>query len=324
MSRTVAVFSKFSGLAYKLKEVVPSVNFIEVQESDPSPLQNVEIVVGDFDLIGPHVYKLLNVKWIQGTWAGIDALVPHIKKDAPPTFPITRTSGENFGHLMSEYVIANIIFWERNYFKVRDNQKANIWDQSTCPHDHRSITDLKLGILGIGSIGNRIARVLNYLGATIYGMGRRDTIPLENEEYKHITKYFKQSDLPGLLGSVDYIVNILPNTSETNNILGNGILQNCAGKNTVFINIGRGNVIKDSELVRALKEKWISGAILDVFENEPLSEDSPLWNLSNVFITPHIAGNSRTQDIVVKFKTNFERFVNNQPLINQIDFVKGY
>lgn len=69
-------------------------------------------------MIGPHLYNLPKVKWIQGTWAGIDSLLPHINREAPPTYPITRTSGDNFGQLMGEYVIGNIIFWERNYFEV--------------------------------------------------------------------------------------------------------------------------------------------------------------------------------------------------------------
>lgn len=326
MSKTVAVLSKVSGLAPKLKEVLPSVNFIEVLPSipDSSLLQNAEIIVGDFNLIGPYLYTLPKIKWVQGTWAGLDALLPHVKKDNPPPFPITRTSGENFGQLMGEYVFANIVFWERNYFKVKENQNLQIWDKDACPHDHRSIKDLKIGILGTGAIGSRIGKTLNYLGATIYGLGRRDTIPLGNEEYKHISKYFKEANVDEMLSSVDYFINILPNTNETNNFLGNGLLQNCKGKNVVFINIGRGSIIKESELIQALKEKWISGAILDVFETEPLPKESELWKMSNVFLTPHIAGNSRMQDIAAKFKENFDRLEKNETLLNQIDFVRGY
>jgi len=219
-SRTVTVLTKFSGLTAKLKEVLPSVNFIEVEPTDLSQLQNAEIIVGDYNLFGPHIYNLPKVKWVQGTWAGIDFLLLHINKEAPPTFPITRTSGDNFGLLMSEYVLANIIYWERKYFKVRENHKEKLWDRQVCPQNHRSIADLKIGILGIGAIGNRIGRTLNSLGATIYGFGRRDTIQLETEEYKHITKYFQKVNLPEMLSGVDYLVNILPSTPETTNFFG--------------------------------------------------------------------------------------------------------
>lgn len=85
---------------------------------EPSALKTADIIVGDYDYFGPHLYNLPKVKWIQGTWAGLDWLWPHIKKDDPPGFPIARTSGDNFGQLMGEYVIGNIVFWERNYFQV--------------------------------------------------------------------------------------------------------------------------------------------------------------------------------------------------------------
>lgn len=88
-------------------------------KTDLTPLKEAEIVVGDYNLMAPYLYQLPNLKWMQGTWAGLDSLWPHIDKKAPPKFPITRTSGENFGRLMREYVIANMVFWERNYFKVR-------------------------------------------------------------------------------------------------------------------------------------------------------------------------------------------------------------
>jgi len=102
------------------------------------------------------------------------------------------------------------------------------------------------------------------------------------------------------------------------------MLKNCKDNNVIFINIGRGNVIKESELVEALKERWISGAILDVFEKEPLPKDSILWTIPNVVISPHIAGLSRNQDVAAMFKNNFERLENNLPLLNQIDFARGY
>ncbi|XP_019764299.2 glyoxylate/hydroxypyruvate reductase A isoform X1 [Dendroctonus ponderosae] len=325
MSRTVAVFSKHStSLLNKLRELLPSLVFVEVLPSDLSPLKEAEIIVGDYNLIAPHLYQLPKLKWVQGTWAGLDSLWPHIDRQAPPKFPITRTSGENFGTLMREYVIANMVFWERNYFKAIENQKAKLYDRDVSPNDYRSIADLKVAILGVGSIGSIIGRSLKGLGATVYGMGRRATIPLEAPENAYLEKYYNKTGLGELLSSVDYIVNVLPKTPETTNILGNGMLKHCKNKNVVFINIGRGNVLTELELVQALNEKWISGAILDVFEKEPLPQESQLWTLPNVFITPHISGNSRAQDIAEKFRINLARFEKNEPLVNQVDFDKGY
>ncbi|XP_050308365.1 glyoxylate/hydroxypyruvate reductase A-like [Anthonomus grandis grandis] len=325
MSKTVCVLSRTSKkLIAKLEELLPLVNFIDVSLTDLTPLKTSKVILADYDLIGPHLYDLKHTQWVQGTWAGLDFLWPFIKKDDPPKFPILRTSGENFGRLMGEYVYANIVFQERQYFKIRENQQRKIWDRDVSPHDYRGMNDLKIGILGLGSIGNYISKTLNQLGATIYGLGRRESIPLETDEYRHVSTYFSQQNLSGLLESVDYIVNVLPKTEETNNLLGNGILERCKGKNVIFINIGRGNIIKESELIHALKEKWISGAILDVFETEPLPKESPLWDFNNVFITPHVSGNSRAQDVAEKFRTNYENYVKGLPFINQIDFEKGY
>ncbi|CAG9768658.1 unnamed protein product [Ceutorhynchus assimilis] len=321
----VFILSKFSSsIIAKLKLLLPKVQFTEVLLSDLSPLETAEIIIGDYDLVGPHLYTLPKLKWYQGTWAGLDSLWPHILKNQLPKFPITRTSGDNFGRIMGEYVVGNIVFWERNLFKMRENQNNKLWDQNVCEHDHRTFADLEIGILGIGSIGNLIGRTLNYLGATIYGYGRQETLQLENEEFKHITEYFTRANLHKLLSNVDYLINVLPKTEETVNLLGNDILKTCKDKNVVLINIGRGSVIKESELIHALKQKWISGAILDVFETEPLPKSSELWNFPNVFITPHVAGNSRSQDIAAKFKENYERFLKNEPLLHKVDFCKGY
>ncbi|KAL1512578.1 hypothetical protein ABEB36_002150 [Hypothenemus hampei] len=325
MFNRVHVISRHShDLINNLKKLLPSVQFTEVHLSDVFNLETAEIILADYDQIGPFIYKLPTVKWIQGTWAGLDKLWPYIRKDDVPKFPITRTTGDNFGQLMGEYVIGNIIFWERNYFKVKENQIKKIWDCTVCPHDHRSLRDLTIGILGIGAIGSAIGRALKTLGATVYGFGRRATVSLESPDLKHFSKYYTKDNVKELLSSVDYIVNVLPRTEETNNFLGNKLLEICKGKNVTFINIGRGNIIKETELIDALTNQWISGAILDVFESEPLPATSQLWNFPNVFITPHISGNSRTQDTAENFKINFQRFQRNEPLLQQIDFVKGY
>ncbi|XP_030760359.1 uncharacterized protein LOC115885542 [Sitophilus oryzae] len=320
---SVAVFSEYC-LINKLKQLLPAVNFIEVKKSDLSPLYTAEIILADFASVGPHISQLEKAKWIQGTWAGIDALKQYIDVKNPPKFAVTRSSGTNIGQLMAEYVVANIVFQERDYLEVRENQKKCFWNSGPYLYDFRSISELTIGILGIGSIGNIIGKTLKYMGATIYGYGRRESLPLENEEYQHISQYFTKANFKDFLSKVDYLINVLPSTPETNDILGNGVLENCKGKNTVFINVGRGNVIKDAEIVRALNEKWIAAAIIDVFEKEPLPEDSPLWKQNSVFLTPHVSGPSRVQDIVKQFKINYEKYLENQPLSHKVDFEKGY
>lgn len=272
------------------------------------------------------MYNFRKAKWVQGTWSGIDAVIKNLKTDQQLLpFAFTRVSGRNFGVLMFEYVYTQIVNFERQLFKAHDNQKIKVYDKACLPYFYRSVAQLKIGLVGIGSMGKEMAKLFNQLGCTsVYGFGRRSDVDLNSEEYKHLAKYYSRNSLSKMVSSVDYLVSALPKTEETDNILGNGVLENCKGKNVVFVNVGRGNVIKEVELVQALKEKWISGAILDVFEVEPLSKDSELWTLPNVVITPHVAANTQPPEIAAQFKINLERYLKNEPLMNQIDFSKGY
>lgn len=323
MSGIITVLSNTTNLLKELQRVLPLLTFSQVINPDTDTnLKQSKVIVADFDLIGPHLYNLPNVRWIQGTWAGTDALMPFINKSDPPKFPISRFSGDAFGALMGEYVLANVINYERDFFKVKDNQRKQMWSTDGKISDYRAIGDMTFGILGLGNIGSRIGKILQGLGGTIYGYGRKPTI--DKNEYDFVEQYFTKSTLPCLLKSCDYIINVMPKTNDTTDLLSGDILKNCLDKQTVFINIGRGNIISEESLIKALKENWIQAAILDVFEGEPLSKESELWNLPNVFITPHVSGQSRAKDVAVQFKKNLEQFENNKTIPNIIDFQKGY
>lgn len=153
---------------------------------------------------------------------------------------------------------------------------------------NRTLSQLSFGILGLGDIGKCIAKYCKALGMTTWAMGRtaRQEIP------SYIDEYRTTADLTELLKSCDYICNILPSTPDTKNLLSGNVLQVCNARQSCFINIGRGDVIDEASLVNALKTGWISGAILDVFEKEPLPKDSELWDMPGVTITPHCSGPS--------------------------------
>lgn len=110
-------------------------------------------MIADYDLIAPHIYNLQHLKWLQGTWAGLDVITPFIDKPLP--FLLTRFSGDHFGRMMSEYVISNIVNHERDFDKVYKNQIARNWNIEGKIHSYRVISDLTIGILGIGQIGSR-------------------------------------------------------------------------------------------------------------------------------------------------------------------------
>ncbi|CAH1286641.1 unnamed protein product [Diabrotica balteata] len=134
---------------------------------------------------------------------------------------------------MSEYVVSNIINFERNAFEINQNQKMKQWKVDGKIDEHRAIFDLTVGILGLGNIGDRVARTLNYMGAVVFGYGRRPTLNLE--ENPHISKYFSNNMLPQLLRECDYVVNTLPETQESKGLLNGDLLENCKGMYVTFI-----------------------------------------------------------------------------------------
>ena len=159
---------------------------------------------------------------------------------------------------------------------------------------YRLMSKISIGILGIGDIGKEVAKACKSLGMTVWGVGRQE----KAERPVFVDHYKTLSSLPEVLQSCDYVCNILPSTPTTKYLLSGNMLES-AGKDNhpVFINIGRGDIIDEKSLVHALNQGWISGAILDVFETEPLPKESALWNMHQVIITPHMAALSFPEEV---------------------------
>ena len=154
------------------------------------------------------------------------------------------------------------------------------------------IKDLKFTILGCGDIGHTIARHLKQFGGTIYGMVRQ---PRDSKSSEYVDQCFTLDELPDYLKKSDYLCSVLPSTPGTRNLLTPELLQNC--QNSVFLNLGRGDVIQEEVILRALDENWFRQAILDVFEIEPLPKESKLWDHERVTITPHCSGETQVQEV---------------------------
>ena len=153
--------------------------------------------------------------------------------------------------------------------------------------------NLTIGILGLGDIGQTLAQACKALGMTVWGVGRRD----KSDRQELVDHYTTLSRFPEVLQSCDYVCNILPSTTATKNLLSGNVLESGKDKRPVFINIGRGDVIDEKSLIHALNEGWISGAILDVFEVEPLPKESALWKMPQVIITPHVGAVSFPEEV---------------------------
>lgn len=322
MAHNVAILSVIPRLSYHVRAQLPSLTIFDVspEKSDAvSKLKDADILLTDTDLFVPHIDKLPSLKWVQTTWAGVNTLVPAMR-DKKLNYTVTRFSDKSFGLAMSEYVIAHIVNFERDQRQQYRNQNNRQWIQDGKISDHRLICDLTVGVLGLGNIGKSIAQRLKAFGATVWGITRT---PLK-ESLDYLDEHRTIDRLPDMLMSSDYIINVLPSTPNTSGLLNGDMLKNCKTRGSVFINVGRGTIVKEADLVNALEQGWISGAILDVFEEEPLPNESKLWTLPQVTISPHISGVTRGKDVAMFFAENYKNYIKGEPLLNEVDLERGY
>jgi phosphoglycerate dehydrogenase-like enzyme len=156
-----------------------------------------------------------------------------------------------------------------------------------------------------------------HFGLRIIGLNR------SGKPCEAVETVYTVDELPAFLKKPDYIVLALPETQQTNQLINSDTL-GMMKPSAVLINIGRGNSVNETDLVRALEDAVIGGAVLDVFESEPLPPESPLWRMPNVYITPHMAATSFPEDIAETFLQNYQRFLRREPLQYTVDFELGY
>ena len=272
-------------------------------------IRECNILLGDPRQIKSVLDAAQYLKWVQSTWAGVDALVdPQLRTD----YVLTGVKGV-FGQMMSEYVFAYILALERNIISVHANQQKKHWQDM----HYKMLQGRHLGICGLGSIGRHIAQTGKHFGMEVWGYKR--TL----EALPEIDRVFTHKDFNEFLAAPDFMVITLPSTPDTFHLFDDNAFK-AMKKTAVLINVGRGSVVSEQALVRALDARQIGGAVLDVFEKEPLKKTSLLWANPNVLITPHISALSFPEDIVNIFAENYHRFISDQPLLHVIDFNQGY
>lgn len=218
---------------------------------------------------------------------------------------------------VSEHVMALLLGWARSIDKFIRMQMNRKWERLPVNH----IRGRTLGIIGLGSIGREIARKAKLaFGMKVIATKKR----LTEEEY--VDEVLPAGRLDDLLQAADYIVVAAAMVEETKDLLGEREFK-LMKPNAFVVNIARGKIIQEAALARALREKWIAGAGIDVFETEPLPDDSELWQLDNIIITPHLAGLS-SQNLadlrIGVFTENLKRYVRGEGLLTQVDFKLGY
>lgn len=262
--------------------------------------------------IRPLYLAAPRLKWVHALSAGVESLTfPEIQ--ASDTI-LTNSKGIH-GIPVSEHIFAMMLAFTRGLNLLIRQQQAVIWNR--VPTDE--IHEKTIGIVGLGSIGREIAKKAKGLGMEVVATKQEMTTEI------FVDKLYKPEQLHEMLGVSDFVVSAVPLTDKTSGLF--TLEEFRAMKPTAyFFNIARGAVVREADLAIALQLGVIKGAGLDVFENEPLPADSPLWAMDNVIVTPHLAAISPYYlDRAVKlFVDNLVRYTQNREMFNIIDKTKGY
>jgi phosphoglycerate dehydrogenase-like enzyme len=278
-------------------------------------LRSTYIMLSPPPLPGDLLDLTPDLGWLQLTSAGAE---PVLGTDIVNRLIVTTSSGMH-ATPVGEYTLGMMIMLAKRWPLISRAQVEHRWVESIIPSELYGKT---VGIIGLGHIGWEVGRLAKAFGMRAIGLRRSAT---ERSTELTIDEVIPPSDLSYLLQESDYVVLTLPLTSETRKLLGETELRSMK-KSAFIVNMARGAIIDEAALIRALQEGWIGGAALDVFENEPLPPDSPLWDMDNVIVSPHNAGNTeiyaaRTVDL---FCDNLRRYLKGDALENVVDPKRGY
>jgi phosphoglycerate dehydrogenase-like enzyme len=255
------------------------------------------------------IKRAKNLQWIQSLASGVDPIVNlrSLRKDVL----LTSTRGIHRPQ-MSEMAILLMLSLGRNFPQIIRNQEKGIWKRWPA----KLLYQKKVAILGIGAIGEEIARKCKAFGMTVFG------IDVVQRKVDAVDYSYGPEDLLKVVQEVDYVIIVVPSTPQTRKMVGEKVLSSM--KSTAFlINIGRGEIIDENALIEALESGKIAGAALDVFSQEPLPQEHPFWKIKNLILTPHIGGTSTiyVDQVLSIFEENLRRFLRGErrTLINLVE-----
>jgi phosphoglycerate dehydrogenase-like enzyme len=293
------------------KEQLPGLSidsFGKPDEVDDNAVR-FDLVFGEPSLVKGLLNKLSDLKWLQSSWAGVEPLImPNMRCDY-----ILTNIRNVYGPVISEFVFGYLLLIERKILFRWQSQLQGEWD----PRPYGSLGGKVFGLLGVGTIGAHLAATAKHFGMQVFGYTRQSETCLDVDEYYH------GKSLEKFASKLDYLVCCLPETSATKGIVDAHFFSALPGK-TWLVNVGRGSTVDELALVNALNHGYLSGAVLDVFGEEPLPVGHPLWSTPNTFITSHTAARNNPDDIVKVFINNYKRFIQGEALVYQVNFNLGY
>lgn len=292
----------------------PDVEIVFHKGLNEEALKSSQILVtyGE-DLHAGHLETAEQLKWIMVASAGLEKMP--LQEIANRGIVVTNVRGIHKTP-MAETILAHILSIKKSLPLINENQRNGEWSKKVFPTELLGSTAI---ILGPGAIGGEVGRILQAFGVHTIGCNSGGRHAPYMDEIVSFDKLYE------VLPKADIVISILPSTEQTKWLLTYEHLQSMK-PTAIFMNFGRGDVVKEELLLRALKEEQIAYAVLDVFEKEPLAEGHPFWSMNNVIVSPHVSSHSSLYVVraLQIFSRNLNAWVEQKPLENEIDLEKGY
>ncbi len=275
-----------------------------VYEPDP----DANIILGNY---APGKLKeFKNLEWIQTAAVGVDAFI----KDGNLKEGVILTNAVDVHSIeVAEHLFAMIMSMTRKFYLYRDDQKEHLWTDEGMT---KELTKLRVAVIGFGDIGKVLAKLLKGIGIHVIGV-KRTMI----EKPDCLDELYTDKDLDKAISDADAVVSILPGNRDNANLFTVDTFRKMR-PDAIFINAGRGNLCSTETIREVLDQHIIAAISLDVFEEEPLPKDSPLWDYRNLVITPHVAGSYRLESTYEKFfalaEENLRRYISGQQLLHVV------
>lgn len=324
------LIKKIQGLDERIKFEVHRAK--EVNKISDETWRKTEILFTSGSYL-PPIEKVPNLRWLHSSFAGVESILSNPLLTLPGLL-VTNSSGVAISQ-MGEYVIMMLLNLGHKLPQMNQAQREKRWIEdkqvNLIPKELRGST---VGIVGYGSIGREVARQLYAYGATVLA-SKRDAMHPEDTGYtpeglgdplgNYFHRLYPNEGLPGMLRDCDFVVLTLPHTRETECLFDKEMFE-AMKPGSYFINVSRGQLVDEGALIEALNSGHLAGAALDVFTEEPLPPDSPLWTQPNMIITPHISAYSTNMlnQVVDLFIENLKRYLMDEPLYNLVNLEQGY
>lgn len=260
------------------------------------------------------------LKWVHSLSAGVDGYVA-VPEFRESEIPLTNAKGA-FSTILGEFIALGVLYHTKHLERFMQRKADRKWE----PEPVELVSNKSMTVVGYGDIGAACARIAkNGFGMKVIGVKRRPE-DCSDEYRSYCDEVVGNDQYDRAISDADFVVGVLPKVADTGHFFTKESTFSKMKKSGVFMNIGRGPTVKEADLIDALKDGSLAGAVLDVFEKEPLAQESELWSLPNVLLTPHCAQQDKDfmADCIVQFADNLDNFVAGKTLSNITDKKQGY